>query len=81
MLGAIALAMRILPVAIRLAEMLLGPKQGDKKRDAALGMIFSVVRLADKSADTPENRAKVGEAIDEVVGIMNDVNLLLPHGS
>lgn len=69
--------LRIMPLAIRIAEAIFGRGQGDKKREAALGLVFAVVRMIDKNADTPENRARIGEGIDDLVGIMNDVGMIL----
>jgi hypothetical protein len=66
-------ALKLLPLMIRVVEIIAGAKKGLIKKEAVVSVFFGVVGVVGKltgvSIDTPELRELVGELIDELVGV------------
>ena len=69
-------ALALLPLLIKLAEVVYGAKKGQVKKDAVIAVFFGVLRFVDSSWDTPELRQIVSDFIDELVAFLNDTHIL-----
>lgn len=79
-MGNIFTALKLLPLLVRIVELVIGAGKGELKKDLVLSVFFGLLGWVCDTAhipnpDSPQFRELVSKAIDEIVGLLNQTGI------